>query len=129
MGVRKHSNLASYAFGNVLKYRTKSAAIVMALFISTSILCSVEFIREGVVQDISASVDEGPDIVVQRLIGGRQGAVPMDWLSNVTDTHGVRLATPRVWGYTDVGNGRLLELPTDCTDYSSAPWKVPIMPT
>ncbi|MGD9397416.1 MAG: ABC transporter permease [Candidatus Thorarchaeota archaeon] len=107
MGVRKHSNLASYALGNVLKYRTKSAAIVMALFISTSILCSVEFIREGVVQDVSASIEEGPDILVQRLVGGRQAVVPTEWLSNVSHTHGVRLATPRVWGYTDVGNGRL----------------------
>ena len=120
MGVRKHSNLASYAFGNVLKYRTKSAAIVMALFISTSILCSAEFIREGVVQDISASVDEGPDIIVQRLVGGRQGVVPMEWLSNVTDTHGVRIATPRVWGYTDVGSGRLLTvMGVNSTEYGS----------
>jgi ABC-type lipoprotein release transport system permease subunit len=120
MGARKHSNLASYAFGNVLKYRTKSAAIVMALFISTSILCSVEFIREGVVQDISASVDEGPDIIVQRLVGGRQAVVPTDWLSNITDTHGVRLATPRVWGYTDVGNGRLLTvMGVNATEYGS----------
>jgi ABC-type lipoprotein release transport system permease subunit len=120
MGVRKHSNLASYALGNVLKYRTKSAAIVVALFISTSILCSVEFIREGVVQDISASVDEGPDIVVQRLVGGRQVVVPTDWISNVTDTHGVRLATPRVWGYTDVGNGRLLTvMGINSTEYGS----------
>ena len=120
MGARKHSNLASYALGNVLKYRTKSAAIVMALFISTSILCSVEFIREGVVQDISASVDEGPDILVQRLVGGRQAVVPVDWLSNVTTTNGIRLATPRVWGYTDVGNGRLFTvMGVNATEYGS----------
>ncbi len=120
MGARKHSNLASYALGNVLKYRTKSAAIVMALFISTSILCSVEFIREGVVQDISTSVDEGPDIVVQKLVGGRQSVVPTGWLSNITDTHGVRLATPRVWGYTDIGNGRLLTvMGVNATEYGS----------
>ena len=118
MGVRKHSNLASFALGNVLKYRTKSAAIVLALFISTSILCSVEFIREGVVQDISATVDEGPDIVIQKLVGGRQAVVPLEWLTNVTGTSGVRLATPRVWGYTDVGNGRLLTvMGVNATDY------------
>jgi len=120
MGARKHGNLASYALGNVLKYRAKSAAIVMALFISTSILCSVEFIREGVVQDISASIDEGPDIIVQKLVGGRQAVVPTGWLSNITDTPGVRLATPRVWGYTDVGNGRLLTvMGVNVTEYSS----------
>lgn len=110
MGVRKHSNLASYALGNVLKYRTRSAAIILALFLSTSILCSIEFIREGVVQDISSSLDEGSDIVIQRLVGGRQVPIPTDWVSNVTETTGVRSATPRVWGYADVGSGSLLTI-------------------
>ncbi len=110
MGVQKHSNLANYALGNVLKYRTRSVAIILALFISTSILCSVEFIREGVVTDVSSSVDEGPDIVLQRLVGGRQVPIPETWISNVTGTTGVRVATPRVWGYSDVGSGSLLTI-------------------
>ena len=110
MGVRKHSNLASYALGNVLKYRTKSVAIVLALFVSTSILCSVEFIREGVVQDVSNSLEESPDIIVQKIVGGRQVGIPTDWIENITDIHGVRLATPRIWGYTDVGSGNLLTI-------------------
>ena len=110
MGVRKHSNLASYALGNVLKYRTRSVAIIIALFFSTSILCSVEFIREGVVQDISGSLDEGSDIVIQKLVGGRQVPIPTDWVTNVTGTTGVRAATPRVWGYSDVGSGSLLTI-------------------
>jgi ABC-type lipoprotein release transport system permease subunit len=120
MGVRKHSNLASYALGNVLKYRTRSVSIILALFISTSILCSVEFIREGVVTDVSASVDEGPDIVLQKLVGGRQVPIPDTWMGNVTNTTGVRTATPRVWGYSDVGSGSLLTvMGVNATEYGS----------
>lgn len=120
MGLRKHSNLASYALGNVLKYRTRSTAIIIALVITTTLLCSAEFIREGIVEDISASVDEGPDIIVQRLIGGRQTTVPIKWISNVSETTGVNLATPRVWGYTDIGNGILLTIMgINATEYES----------
>lgn len=120
MGARKHSNLASYALGNVLKYRTRSVAIILALFISTSILCSVEFIREGVVTDVSSSVDEGPDIVLQKLVGGRQTPIPDSWMGNVTNTTGVRAATPRVWGYSDVGSGSLLTIMgVNATEYGS----------
>ncbi|MGY5858270.1 MAG: hypothetical protein RTU63_02795 [Candidatus Thorarchaeota archaeon] len=120
MGVRKHSNLASYALGNVLKYRTRSVAIILALFISTSILCSVEFIREGVVTDVSASVDEGPDILLQKLVGGRQVPIPDTWMGNVTNTTGVRTATPRVWGYSDVGSGSLLTvMGVNATEYGA----------
>ncbi|MHA1936737.1 MAG: ABC transporter permease [Candidatus Thorarchaeota archaeon] len=108
MGLRKHSNLVSYALGNVLKYRTRSVAIVTALILSTFLLGSAEFIREGVMTDLNASVDEGPDLVVQRLWGGRQAPVPLEWKENLSAIQGVRLATPRVWGYIDVGGGGLL---------------------
>ncbi|MHA2384830.1 MAG: ABC transporter permease [Candidatus Thorarchaeota archaeon] len=110
MGLRKHSNLVSYALGNVLKYRTRSAAIVSALILSTFLLGSAEFIREGVMTDLSASVDEGPDLIVQRVLGGRQTAVPREWRENLSAIHGVRVATPRVWGYIDVGGGGLLTI-------------------
>ncbi|MHA2040363.1 MAG: ABC transporter permease [Candidatus Thorarchaeota archaeon] len=110
MGLRKHSNLVSYALGNVLKYRTRSAAIVSALILSTFLLGSAEFIREGVMTDLSASADEGPDLIVQRVLGGRQTAVPREWRENLSAIHGVRLATPRVWGYIDVGGGGLLTI-------------------
>ncbi|MHA2020487.1 MAG: ABC transporter permease [Candidatus Thorarchaeota archaeon] len=108
MGLRKHSNLVSYALGNVLKYRTRSLAIVTALILSTFLLGSAEFIREGVMTDLNASADEGPDLIVQRLWGGRQAPVPLEWKENLSAIHGVRLATPRVWGYIDVGGGGLL---------------------
>jgi ABC-type antimicrobial peptide transport system permease subunit len=100
----------SYALGNVLKYRTRSAAIVSALILSTFLLGSAEFIREGVMTDLSASADEGPDLIVQRVLGGRQTAVPREWRENLSAIHGVRLATPRVWGYIDVGGGGLLTI-------------------
>jgi ABC-type antimicrobial peptide transport system permease subunit len=108
LGLRKHSNLVSYALGNVLKYRTRSSAIVTALILSTFLLGSAEFIREGVMTDLIASTDEGPDLIVQRLMGGRQASVPLDWGANLSEIQGVRLATPRVWGYIDVGGGGLL---------------------
>ncbi|MFX1367668.1 MAG: ABC transporter permease [Promethearchaeota archaeon] len=120
MGLRKHSNLASYALGNILKYRTRSSAILIALVFSTSFLGSAEFIREGVMTDVADSLDEGPDIVVQRLVAGRQAVVPIAWKSNLSMISGVRLATPRVWGYFDVGTGNLLTIMgVNATEYGS----------
>ncbi len=120
MGLQRHSNLASYALGNVLKYRTKSTAVIIALVFSSTILCSAEFIREGLITDITASLEEGPDLVVQRLIGGRQTTVPNQWKDNVSQTAEVSLATTRVWGYTDVGSGTLFTIMgVNATEYGS----------
>ncbi|MDF1538282.1 MAG: FtsX-like permease family protein [Candidatus Thorarchaeota archaeon] len=120
MGLQKHSNLARYALGNVLKYRTKSTAIIIALVFSSTILCSAEFIREGLITDITASLEEGPDLIVQKLIGGRQTTVPNQWKDNVSQTTGVNLATTRVWGYTDVGSGALFTIMgVNATEYGS----------
>ncbi len=108
MGLQRHSNLAAYALGNVLKYYLRTVTIVFAIIMASSLLCSTEFIREGVEQDISRSLEEGPDIIVQKLSGGRQVEVPEVWLQNMSDVAGVAIATPRVWGYTDIGSGSLL---------------------
>lgn len=88
--------------------------------ISTTLLCSVEFIRTGVEVDIESSVGQGPDLIVQRLVGGRQAQIPLSWIQNVSATSGVRLATPRVWGYTQAGAGRLLTvMGINATEYGS----------
>ncbi len=70
--------------------------------------------------DIEASLGEGPDLVVQKLVGGRQVLVPLEWINNVSETTGVRLVTPRVWGYTDAGDGRLLTvMGVNATEYAT----------
>lgn len=121
MGLRKHINLADYALGNILKFRVRSAVIVISLVVAASLLCSVEFIHEGVVMDIRSSAAEGPDIVVQRLVGGRQTIVPNQWKDNVSRTPGVSIATSRVWGYSDIGSGVLLTvMGINATEYSNA---------
>ncbi|TXT56463.1 MAG: conserved membrane protein of unknown function [Candidatus Thorarchaeota archaeon] len=110
MGVQKHTNLASYALGNLFKYRIRSVAIVVALVISTSLLCSTEFIHEGVQRDIDYSLEEGPDIIVQQLEAGRQTTIPMSWVGNISQVPGVKIVLPRVWGYADVGSGKFLTI-------------------
>ncbi len=125
MGLRRHANLTDYAIGNVFKYRTKSIAIISILVISSGLLASLEFIREGVVQDVIASMDEGPDVIVQRLEGGRQVAVPVDWRTNITQISGSRLASARVWGYVNIGGGQLLTvMGINASEYSSIPGMV-----
>ncbi len=110
MGVRKQANLANYAIGNVIKHRSKTIAIVIALAMSTSLLCSIEFIRLGLTQDLALSLDEGPDITVQNLVGGRQAPCPTSWRDNFTAFSGVKHVLPRAWGYADVGSGKLLTI-------------------
>jgi len=93
---------------------------LLALTFSTALLCSVEFIREGVVIDVEASLAEGPDLIVQKLVGGRQALVPLEWIDDVSETTGVRLVTPRVWGYSDAGDGRLLTvMGVNATEYAT----------
>jgi ABC-type lipoprotein release transport system permease subunit len=122
MGLRRHVNLADYAIGNVFKYRTKSIAIISILVISSGLLGSLEFIREGVAQDVIASMNEGPDLIVQKLEGGRQLAVPTDWRTNISQIAGTRLVSHRVWGYVSIGNGQLLTvMGINASEYSSVP--------
>ncbi|NWF96117.1 MAG: FtsX-like permease family protein [Candidatus Thorarchaeota archaeon] len=120
MALNRHVNLANYALGNVLKYRARSMAIVALLMASSGLLCSVEIVREGVMTDVKASLDNGPDVIVQKLVAGRQVPLPDEWVAEIADVPGVRVSTPRVWGYVDVGGGMLMTIVgVNVTEYSS----------
>jgi len=106
--------------GNLSKYRIRTVTVLLALTISSMMVCSVQFIVDGVSMDVQLSLDEGPDILVQRLQAGRQATVPLSWVENVSKAAGVRLATPRVWGYVDVGAGHLFTvMGVNVTEYQS----------
>ncbi len=120
MGLLRHYNLSDYALGNVLKHGTRSIAIIILIMMPATMLYSIEFIRAGVEHDVSLSLSEGPDIIVQRTVAGRQMLVPHSWVSTVREVSGVRHATGRVWGYIEIGTGGLFTvIGVNVTEYAS----------
>ncbi len=56
----KHLNLWRYAARNIQVYRGRTFAIILFIGISIALLSSINFLREGINQDINSSLGLSP---------------------------------------------------------------------
>lgn len=97
--MQKHTNFFRYALGSIFRFKTRTIAIVFSLAVALTILGATVFISDGLEKEAESSTAFAPDITVQMLQAGRQVAVPMDFVENISDIQGVDKVVPRVWGY------------------------------
>lgn len=117
MGLQKHRNLWAYAFGNLFVYKTRTLTVLLCFVVVIGALCSIEFLREGITQDIEASMAFVPDITVQRLQGGRQVPLTETDLQQIWGITGVATAAPRVWGFLTAANLLFTMMGINVTEY------------
>jgi ABC-type lipoprotein release transport system permease subunit len=99
LGLQKHINLFGYAVDSVLRFKTRTIAIVLALILALTILGSVVFISDGLTKEATLSTLFAPDITAQLMQAGRQIPIPAAYISNITEISSVTKVVPRVWGY------------------------------
>jgi ABC-type lipoprotein release transport system permease subunit len=96
---RSHLALLSFAWGALERRRGRSFALFGALATATTLLAAVLFATTALKTEAERARGAQPDIVVQRLVGGRPGLIDPADLAFVARMPGVKRAEPRVWGY------------------------------
>ncbi len=104
MGLKKQLNLCRHAFRNIQVYSRRTISIIISVSIIIGILTAVDFLREGINQDVNASLAFAPDILVQGYDAGRVVPVDNAKIQEIEAIEGINLVTPRVWGYLSAEN-------------------------
>jgi ABC-type lipoprotein release transport system permease subunit len=99
MSARAHFSLVDYAFGALGRRPRRTAALVGGLATTVALLLAVLFATSSLAADAERARGVQPDIVVQRLSGGRPTLIEPELASFVPSLAGVKSAEPRVWGY------------------------------
>jgi ABC-type lipoprotein release transport system permease subunit len=95
----KHLNLWRYASKNIQVYRGRTFAILLFIGITIALLSSINFLREGINQDIDSSLGLSPDILIQGNKAGRTTPLNSSIIPLIENVDGVKLVIPRIWGY------------------------------
>jgi ABC-type lipoprotein release transport system permease subunit len=95
----KHLNLWRYSAKNIQVYRGRTFAILLFIGITIALLSSIDFLREGINQDIDSSLELSPDILIQGNKAGRTVPINSSITPLIENVSGVELVTPRIWGY------------------------------
>lgn len=63
------------------------------------LLASVMFFTGAIRKEAVQTLDNAPEIIVQRLVAGRQNTIPLRWIEPIAAIPGVQSVTARQWGY------------------------------
>lgn len=92
-------SLLAFALGGILRRKAKSMALVSGLSFAVALIAAVLFMVESLRAEAERAHAAHPDIVVQKMVGGRPSTIDAREREKLVDIPSVRTVTPRVWGY------------------------------
>lgn len=95
----QHFKIIEYALSSLLRRKSKVIAIVIAYSFTVATLASVLFLTHALKTEANFVLQGVPDLIVQRIMGGRHELIPVEYAEKIKKIHGVGEVTPRYWGY------------------------------
>lgn len=97
--LRRQRAVLEFALASLLRHPGKAVVFGAVLTLIVFLLASLAFLRSSVRLEAAAMLREAPDLVVQRLVAGRQELVPTAAVAAMKAVPGVQSAHGRLWGY------------------------------
>lgn len=98
-GLAKHLNILEYTLSSLWRRRARNASVLAVFAGVIFLVASFQFVTQALTEAALDSLRSAPEITVQRLSAGRQVAVPLDSVEQITAIFGVQEVVPRIWGY------------------------------
>ncbi len=99
MNIEKHLRILEFALSALFRQKLKNIVIVLAYALNVFIFSSAIFFSESLKDEAVALLEYSPELIVQRMRGGRHELVPLYYAEKIKQIRGVTAVTPRVWGY------------------------------
>jgi ABC-type lipoprotein release transport system permease subunit len=96
--MNKEFKIFLFSLSLLLKRKT-SYFIFLILTTLIFIIASASFVTESIKKELILTHDELPDIVIQKIVGGRQQYISSDYIEKIIDLPGIQSIYPRIWGY------------------------------
>ncbi len=91
--------MLAYALGTLARRRAKAVALTGGLAFAVALVAAVLFLADALRGEAERARAALPDVVVQRLVGGRPSTLKLNDVKALAGIPSVARVTPRVWGY------------------------------
>lgn len=95
----RHLNILNYALNSLYRRKFKTFALLAAYSFTIAVIASVLFLTHALKTETNALLASAPDLVVQKMLGGRHDLIPIQHAESINAFLGVQQTTPRYWGY------------------------------
>lgn len=97
--VERHLNILEFTLASLLRRRAKNLSLLAMYLLVIFMLASLVFFVTALKREAAIILSDAPDMVVQRLMAGRQDLVPAGYAAEIALIRGVTAVRPRLWGY------------------------------
>ncbi len=114
--IEAQRNILDFTLSSLLRRKGKNSALVIVYTLVVFLLASVMFFTHSIRKEASLVLRDAPEIVVQKLVAGRQDLIPLDYIDKIKDIKGVSSIKGRLWGYyfdAAIGANYTLMVPPD----------------
>jgi len=98
--VNRHLRVLDFALFLLVRERAKTTAIITVYALLVGLVGSLLLFVSALRQETRRALATAPEIVVQRLRGGRLDLMPLERAAEVARLRGVTSVVPRTWGYS-----------------------------
>ena len=93
------TSILAFALRALARRKARALALGGGLAFAVALIAAVIFLTESLRAEAERAHAAHPDIVVQKLVGGRPTTISTGEAAKLADIPSVRMVTPRVWGY------------------------------
>jgi ABC-type lipoprotein release transport system permease subunit len=97
--IERHLNILEFTLASLLRRRAKNLSLLAMYLLVIFMLASLLFFVTALKREAAIILNDAPDMVVQRLMAGRQDLVPVDYAAGIAQIKGVTAVRSRLWGY------------------------------
>jgi hypothetical protein len=97
--IEKQRHILDFTLSSLLRRRGKNFALIVVYTLVVFSLGSVMFFTQALRKEAGIILKETPEIIVQRLVAGRQDLIPVDYAQKISRIRGVSAVKARLWGY------------------------------
>ncbi len=97
--MKKHIKILEFALSTLWRRRYKNLGIIVVFSIIVFTLSSILLLTYSFKREAVAILSGAPELIVQRVTGGRHDLIPLDYIKEIKSIPGTGEIIPRYWGY------------------------------
>lgn len=97
--IRHHVRICELAASNLARQRGKTLVVIAVYSLLVGLVASLVLYVQALRRESRLLLSGAPELVVQKLTGGRHDPIPLARAEAIAAIRGVRAVRPRVWGY------------------------------
>ena len=97
--IEKQRSILDVTLSSLARRKGKNIALIVVYTFVIFLLASVVFFADALKHEAALILQDTPEIIVQRLVAGRQDLIPIQYAEPIQAIRGVQAVTPRLWGY------------------------------